>query len=52
MRSNTLTLDHGTKLQQNKGISRLMGIGFLEEDYSSEWSSMFPKFSIPHKTEQ
>jgi hypothetical protein len=26
-----------------------MDIGVLEEDYSSEWSSLFPSFVIPKK---
>jgi hypothetical protein len=25
-------------------------IGVLEEDYSSEWASVFPSFAIPKKT--
>jgi hypothetical protein len=37
------------QLQQSKEIVRLMDIGVLEEDYSSEWASMFPSFSIPKK---
>jgi hypothetical protein len=27
----------------------LLDIGVLEEDYSSEWSSVFPSFAIPKK---
>jgi hypothetical protein len=34
-------------LQQSKEIVRLVDIGVLEDDYSSEWSS--PSFSIPKK---
>jgi hypothetical protein len=34
-------------LQQNKDIVRLVNIGALEEDSSSEWSS--PSFAIPKK---
>jgi hypothetical protein len=30
------------QLQQSKEIVRLVGIGVLEEDYSSEWASLFP----------
>jgi hypothetical protein len=30
------------KLQQSKEIVRLVNIGVLEEDYSSEWASYFP----------
>jgi hypothetical protein len=26
-----------------------IGEGLLEEDYSSEWASLFPSFSIPKK---
>jgi hypothetical protein len=29
------------QLQQNKEILRLVDIGILEEDYSSEWDSVF-----------
>jgi hypothetical protein len=35
------------QLQQSKEILRLVDIGNLEEDYSSEWTS--PSFSIPKK---
>jgi hypothetical protein len=34
-------------LQQSKKTLRLVDIGVLEEDYSSEWSS--PSFEIPKK---
>jgi hypothetical protein len=30
------------QLQQSKEILRLVHIGVLEEDYSSEWTSIFP----------
>jgi hypothetical protein len=30
------------QLQQSKEIVRLVDIGVLEEDYSSEWASLFP----------
>jgi hypothetical protein len=30
-------------------IVRLVDIGVLEEDYSSEWASVFPSFAIPKK---
>jgi hypothetical protein len=33
-------------------ISRLVKIGVHEEDYFSKWSSYYPSFSIPKKTEQ
>jgi hypothetical protein len=35
------------KLQQSKEIVRLVDIGVLEKDYSSEWAS--PSFAIPKK---
>jgi hypothetical protein len=35
------------QLQQSKEIVRLVDIGVLEEDYSSEWPS--PSFEIPKK---
>jgi hypothetical protein len=37
------------ELQQSKEIVRLVDIGVLEEDYSSEWASLFPSFAIPKK---
>jgi hypothetical protein len=37
------------QLHQRKEIVRLVDIGVLEEDYSSEWASMFPSFAIPEK---
>jgi hypothetical protein len=37
------------QLQQSKEIVRLVEIGVLEEDYSSEWASLFPLFAIPKK---
>jgi hypothetical protein len=37
------------QLQQNKEIVRLVDIGVIEEDYSSEWASGFPSFAIPKK---
>jgi hypothetical protein len=37
------------KSQQSKEIVRLVDIGFLEEDYSSEWASCIPSFAIPKK---
>jgi hypothetical protein len=40
------------QLQQSKEIARLMDIGALEEDYSSEWASLFPIFSIPNKNKR
>jgi hypothetical protein len=35
------------QLQKNKEIVRLVDIGVIEEDYSSEWSS--PSFAFPKK---
>jgi hypothetical protein len=37
------------QLQYSKDIVRLVDIGVLEEDYSSEWDSLFPSFAIPKK---
>jgi hypothetical protein len=37
------------QLQQSKEILRLVDIRILEEDYSSEWSSLSPSFAIPNK---
>jgi hypothetical protein len=37
------------QLQQSKEVVRLVDIGVLEEDYSSEWASIFPSFEIPKK---
>jgi hypothetical protein len=37
------------QLQQSKDIVRLVDIGVLEEDYSSEWASISPSFAIPKK---
>jgi hypothetical protein len=37
------------QLQQSKEIVRLLDIGVLEEDYSSEWASVLPSFAIPKK---
>jgi hypothetical protein len=36
-------------LQQGKEIVRLVDIGVLEEDYSSEWTVTFQTFTIPKK---
>jgi hypothetical protein len=40
------------QLQQSKETVRLMDIGVLEEDYSSEWDSCSPSFAIPKKNEE
>jgi hypothetical protein len=37
------------QLQQSREIVRLVDIGVLEEDYSSEWASCSPSFAIPKK---
>jgi hypothetical protein len=37
------------ELQHNKKIVRLVDIGVLEEEYSSEWDSRCPSFAIPKK---
>jgi hypothetical protein len=37
------------QLQQSKKIVRLVDIGVLEEDYSSEWASISPSFAIPKR---
>jgi hypothetical protein len=37
------------QLQHSKEIVRLLDIGVLEEDYSSEWDSSSPSFAIPKK---
>jgi hypothetical protein len=37
------------QLQQSKDNVRLVDIGVLEEDYSSEWASASPSFAIPKK---
>jgi hypothetical protein len=37
------------QLQQSKEIVRLVDIGVLEKDYSSECASLFPSFAIPKK---
>jgi hypothetical protein len=37
------------QLQQSKEIVILVNIGFLEEEYSSEWAFLLPSFAIPKK---
>jgi hypothetical protein len=37
------------QLQHSKEIVRLVDIGVLEEDYSSEWASPISTFTIPRK---
>jgi hypothetical protein len=46
-RAYTVTRSVEQQLQQSKEIVRLVDIGVLEEDYSSEWAS--PSFAIPKK---
>jgi hypothetical protein len=46
-RAYTVSRSVEQQLQQSKEIVRLVDIGVLEEDYSSEWSS--PSFEIPKK---
>jgi hypothetical protein len=48
----TLLLDQwNNKCNKVRKIVRLVDIGVLEEeqDYSSEWASLFPSFAIPKK---
>jgi hypothetical protein len=40
------------QLQQSKEIVRLVDIGVLEEDYSSEWASRIHHLQFLRKTEQ
>jgi hypothetical protein len=42
----------GKQLQEDKEIERLVDIGVLEEDYSSEWASIFHCLQFLRKTEQ
>jgi hypothetical protein len=37
------------QLQPSKEIVRMVDIGILEEDYSSEWASTFSSFAISKK---
>jgi hypothetical protein len=37
------------QLRQGKEVVRLVDIGVLEEDYSSEWAYFIPSFAIPKK---
>jgi hypothetical protein len=43
------TVTRSVEQQLRKEIARLVDIGVLEEDYSSEWASLFPSFAIPKK---
>jgi hypothetical protein len=49
VRANNVPRSVEQQLQQSKEIVRLVDIGVLEEDYSSEWSSLSPSFAIPNK---
>jgi hypothetical protein len=48
-RAHTISRSVEQQLQQSKEIVRLVDIGFLEEDYFSEWPSIFSSFAIPKK---
>jgi hypothetical protein len=48
-RAHTVPRSVEQQWQQSKEIVRLVDIGVLEEDYSSEWASIFPSFAIPKK---
>jgi hypothetical protein len=48
-RAHTVPRSVEQQLQQCKKIVRLVDIGILEEDYSSEWAFLFPSFAIPKK---
>jgi hypothetical protein len=43
------TVPISAEQQLRKEIVRLVDIGVLEEDYSSEWASTSPLFAIPKK---
>jgi hypothetical protein len=43
------TVPRSVEQQLRKEIVRLVDIGVLEEDYFSEWASLFPSFAIPKK---
>jgi hypothetical protein len=45
----TITRSVEQQSQQSKKIVRLVDIGVLEEDYSSEWACLSPSFAIPKK---
>jgi hypothetical protein len=48
-RAYTVPISVEQQLQQSKEIVRLVDIGVIEEDYSSEWDSTLPSFAIPKK---
>jgi hypothetical protein len=47
VRAYTVPRSAEQQFQQSKEIVRLVDIGILEEDYSSEWAP--PSFAIPKK---
>jgi hypothetical protein len=51
MRVHTLFLDQWNNNcnKAREKIVRLVDIGVLEEDYSSEWATRIPSFAIPKK---
>jgi hypothetical protein len=46
------TVPRSVEQPLSKEIVRLVDIGVLEEDNSSEFASVFPSFAIPKKTEK
>jgi hypothetical protein len=49
VRTYTVPRSVDQQLQQSMEIVRLVDIGVLEEDYSTEWASMCPTFAILKK---
>jgi hypothetical protein len=45
----TVPISVKQQLKKGKEILRFVDIGVFEEDYSSEWSYVLPKFAIPKK---
>jgi hypothetical protein len=45
----TQFLDHWNNNWKSNEIVRLVDIGVLEEDHSSEWALIYPTFAIPKK---
>jgi hypothetical protein len=52
MRAYTVPRSMEQQLHEGKEIVRLVDIGILEEDYSSELPSIFHHFQLLRKTEQ
>jgi hypothetical protein len=48
-RAYTVSRSLEQQLHKSKEFVRLVDIGVLEEDYSSEWASEFSSFAIPKK---